>query len=50
MECFNSNDTGDFDFITTSITLLEVLVKPLKDGKSKLVEQYKKILLNATGI
>lgn len=50
MTCFTSNDNGDFIFITSSITLLEVLVKPLKEGKSKLVIQYKKILLNAEGI
>jgi predicted nucleic acid-binding protein len=47
---FSSNDNGDFTFITSSITLLEVLVKPLKEGKPKLVTQYKKILLNAEGI
>jgi len=37
-----SNDNGDFTFITSSIALLEILVKPLKEGKSKLVTQYKK--------
>lgn len=47
---FSSNDNGDFTFITSSITLLEVLVKPLKEGKHKLVAQYKNILLNATGV
>jgi predicted nucleic acid-binding protein len=50
MAYFTSNDNGDFIFITSSITLLEVLVKPLKEGKSKLVTQYKTILLNAEGI
>ncbi len=50
MECFVANDKGDFSFITSSITLLEVLVKPLKEGKPKLVSQYKKILLGASGI
>jgi len=50
MAYFTSNDNGDFTFITSSITLLEVLVKPLKEGKPKLVTQYKKILLNAEGI
>jgi hypothetical protein len=50
MGCFSSNDNGDFTFITSPITLLEVLVKPLKEGKSKLVTQYKEILLNAEGI
>jgi predicted nucleic acid-binding protein len=49
-EIFNLNDHGDFTFITSSITLLEVLVKPLKDGKNKLAESYKDILLNAAGI
>ncbi|WP_257666690.1 type II toxin-antitoxin system VapC family toxin [Parapedobacter tibetensis] len=50
MECFVANDNGDFTFITSSITLLEVLVKPLKEGKPKLVSQYKEILLSASGI
>jgi predicted nucleic acid-binding protein len=50
MECFTANDDGRFTFITSSITLLEVLVKPLKEVKPKLVTQYKKILLNAEGI
>jgi len=50
IEYFSSNDKGDFIFITSSITLLEVLVKPIKEGKHKLVAKYKNILLNATGI
>jgi predicted nucleic acid-binding protein len=41
MAYFTSNDNEDFTFITSSIALLEVLVKPLKEGKSKLVTQYK---------
>ncbi len=47
---FNLNDDGLFKFITSSITLLEVLVKPLKDGETNIVEQYKTILANAEGI
>jgi len=47
---FEANDNGDFTFVTSSITLLEVLVKPLKDGQSQLVSQYKSILLSASGI
>lgn len=50
MACFTANDNGDFTFITSSITLLEVLVKPLRERKHRLVEQYKEILLNASGI
>lgn len=50
MDCFIANDNGDFSFITSSITLLEILVKPLRERKPKLVGQYKEILLNAPGI
>jgi len=49
-QIFEANDKRDFSFITSSITLLEVLVKPLKDGNTKLAEQYKNILTNAPGI
>jgi predicted nucleic acid-binding protein len=47
---FQSNDAGKFMFITSSITLLEVLVKPLRDSKMELVNEYKKILTSAQGI
>jgi predicted nucleic acid-binding protein len=47
---FKLNDENHFKFITSAITLLEVLVKPLKDGESKIADQYKKILTNADGI
>ena len=47
---FALNDENYFKFITSSITLLEVLVKPLKDGETKIVDQYKTILTNAEGI
>ena len=43
-QIFEANDKGDFTFITSSITLLEVLVKTLRDGQSKLANQYKEIL------
>lgn len=47
---FKLNDENHFKFITSAITLLEVLVKPLKDGETKIVDQYKTILTNAEGI
>jgi predicted nucleic acid-binding protein len=47
---FRYNDDNYFRFLTSSITLLEVLVKPLKDGEAKVVEQYKKILSSAPGL
>ncbi len=33
---FDLNDKGGFSFITSTITLLEVLVKPIRDGKAVL--------------
>ncbi|MEP7109667.1 MAG: type II toxin-antitoxin system VapC family toxin [Ferruginibacter sp.] len=47
---FNLNDENYFKFLTSAITLLEVLVKPLKEGETKIVEQSKTILTNADGI
>ena len=49
-QIFELNDKGHFSFITSSITLLEVLVKPLREGQIKLVEKYVNILTNARGI
>jgi predicted nucleic acid-binding protein len=47
---FSSSDNANLFLQTSTITLLEVLVKPLKDGRRDLVEQYKEILLNAPGM
>jgi predicted nucleic acid-binding protein len=49
-QIFEANDKGSFTFITSSITLLEVLVKPLKEGQQELADKYKRILTNAPGI
>lgn len=48
-DIFAQNSSGQFVFLTSAITLLEVLVKPLKDGRTKLADQYKKILTEASG-
>jgi predicted nucleic acid-binding protein len=47
---FKYNDEAYFKFLTTSITILEVLVKPLKEENFKIADQYKNILLQAEGI
>jgi PIN domain nuclease of toxin-antitoxin system len=49
-QLFKANDEGRFTFITSSVTLLEVLVKPIKDEELQLANQYKKILTTAPGI
>ena len=47
---FDFNDKGGFSFVTSSVTLLEVLVKPLREGQKSIAEQYRDILTAAPGI
>ena len=49
-QIFSANDKGVFTFLTSSITLLEVLVKPIREDKQQIVHQYKNILTSAVGI
>lgn len=37
---FDFNDKGGFSFVTSTVTLLEVLVKPLREGQTGLAKQY----------
>ena len=47
---FELNDKGGFYFVTSSVTLLEVLVKPLREGQIAIAKQYRDILTAALGI
>lgn len=47
---FDFNDKGGFSFVTSTVTLLEVLVKPLREAQISLAQQYRDILTNAKGI
>lgn len=47
---FEFNDKGGFSFISSSMTLLEVLVKPLRDGQTAIAKQYRDTLTTAPGI
>jgi predicted nucleic acid-binding protein len=49
-DLFDFNDKGGFFFVTSSVTLLEVLVKPLREGQNAIAEQYRDILTTAAGI
>jgi predicted nucleic acid-binding protein len=49
-ELFNGLTKGDFQTISSSLTLHEVLVQPYRLDKKELVYQYKEILLNSKGI
>jgi predicted nucleic acid-binding protein len=43
-------DSGQAQGLTSTITLLEVLVLPLREGNKKLAEKYKAILLSSNGL
>lgn len=47
---FKLNDSGKITFLTTSITLMEVLVKPFKENRFDLVSQYRNILTQSKDI
>lgn len=47
---FDFNDQGGFAFVTSTVTLLEVLVKPLRNGQTAIAKQYRDILTSAKGI
>lgn len=47
---FAALDRGEFRAITSIITLVEVLVHPLRRGNVALAQQYRDILFNAEGL
>lgn len=47
---FEAVDHGDFQVVTSVVTLLEVLVQPLRTGEAELAQQYREILTSATGL
>ncbi|MGV8074945.1 MAG: type II toxin-antitoxin system VapC family toxin [Syntrophobacteraceae bacterium] len=44
---FEAMDSGSFLVVTSTVTLLEVLVHPLRSNNIKLAEEYRDILLNS---
>jgi predicted nucleic acid-binding protein len=47
---FEAVDRGDFQVVTSTLTLAEVLVHPLRHGDRKLADHYRRILLHANQI
>ncbi|MDJ0690920.1 MAG: PIN domain-containing protein [Xenococcaceae cyanobacterium MO_188.B32] len=45
-EFFRAMDRGEFQVVTSTLTLTEVLVHPLRKGNIELAQQYQDILLN----
>ena len=44
---FEAMDRGDFTVVTSTVTLLEVLVHPLRSNNTALAAEYRDILLNS---
>jgi predicted nucleic acid-binding protein len=49
-ELFEAFDTGVAQGVTSVLTLQEVLVRPLRDGRHDLAEKYRNVLSNARNI
>ena len=49
-ELFKANDAGKVMFITSTITLLEVLVLPMRSGREDIAGQYQKLLTESNNI
>ena len=47
---FEAMERGIFKAITSTVTLLEVLVQPLRENNVPLAEEYRDILLNASNL
>ncbi len=47
---FEAAVRGDFRIVTSFITLVEVLVHPLREGRPELAEEYRNILLQSAEI
>ena len=47
---FEALDRDEFQVVTSTITLLEVLVHPLRKADTRLAQSYRDILLSAKGV
>jgi hypothetical protein len=44
---FEAVDRGEFQVVTSILTLTEVLVHPIREGDNHLADQYRQILMHA---
>ena len=49
-ELFTAFDSGVAQGVTSVLTLQEVLVKPLRDGRSDLADVYRQVLTNSANV
>jgi predicted nucleic acid-binding protein len=49
-ELFTANELAKFHFTTSVLTLMEILVLPIKQKANKIIKEYENILCNSTTI
>ena len=47
---FQALHRREIQVVTSTVTLIEVLVRPLRHGDARLAQQYREILFNVTGL
>jgi predicted nucleic acid-binding protein len=47
---FDAIERGEFEVVTSIITLLEVLVHPIRDGNTDLAQEYRTLLFDTEGL
>jgi predicted nucleic acid-binding protein len=47
---FEAGERGDIQVVTSTLTLTEVLIHPLRQGNQDLAREYSRILLSATNL
>jgi predicted nucleic acid-binding protein len=47
---FEAVERGEFEVVTSIITLLEVLVHPIRDGNAELAQRYRDLLFETEGL
>jgi hypothetical protein len=47
---FKAVGSGELTVVTSIVTLLEVLVRPIRDGNLKLAQSYRDFLLNSNSV
>jgi predicted nucleic acid-binding protein len=47
---FKAVGSGELTVVTSIVTLLEVLVRPIRDGNLKLAQKYRDFLLNSNNV
>jgi predicted nucleic acid-binding protein len=47
---FEAAERGEFRLVTSVVTLIEVLVQPLRSGRADVADEYRDILLRSTSL